>query len=726
MSRPTPKADLATLRPVELFSGLDDAELGHLAQALRSHRVPAGEVIVREGDRDRALYVLVSGQTRVMHAGVHLGTLRPGEHFGDVALIAGSTRTASVIAETECALLVLDADAFDGFAERHARLAIRLLREIVARSAVRLTRMNDALGLLLRQRGLARRIDVHVRIGGEPQTVRNGTPPFDLLPEEIRGSPVVAALVDGRARSLDAPLTGDCTLEPLTTAHWEGQRIFRRSLGLALLEAGREVGVTLRIGPSLGMAQRVLVRGGLADPALARRVERTLHDIVARDVPLVRERLSVTEAIDYFERVGWHEAARLADTTRGAVVTLASYGELFVRETEPLLPSTGRLSHFSVVADGTDLLLVFAVPGHERAGPQELVARDREARMTGLPPVDVALEAREASRRVVQMTGQQERWLRALGIESVGDFNRRSIDGEVGELIHVAEGFHEKSIGRIADALARRIDEVKVVCIAGPSSSGKTTFIRRLRVQLQVNGINPKGLGLDDYYVDRERTPRDEDGDFDFESLEALRLELLVDHLGRLARGEEVRTAHFDFRAGKSHPEGGRPMRLGDHDLLMLEGIHGLNPRLYQHLPATQLFRIFVCPLVQLPFDHLSQMHASDLRLLRRIVRDRHGRSQDAAETILRWPKVRAGERKHIYPYQSHADEVFDTSLVYEVSVLKVFAERYLLEVPPHHEAQATAERLLAMLERWITIYPDHVPPTSILREFIGGSGFSY
>lgn len=719
-------ATVETLRRVELFAALAEEDLAHLCEVLRPNRAAAGEVIVREGDRDRALYVIVRGQTRVMHDGVHLGTLREGEHFGDFALIAGTTRTASVLAETDCELLVLDADAFEGFAEGHARLAIRLLREIVARSAVRLTRMNETLGVLLRERGLPRRVDIQVRIDGVVHTVRNGTPAIELLPDRVGEAPVVAALVDGRARSLDAPITGDCTLAPLTTAHWEGQRIYRRSLGLAVLEAGRQLGVALRIGPSLGLAQRVLVQGTHDTASLAPLLEEELRAMVARDVPLVRERLSVREAIEYFERVGWYDAARLVDTTRGTVVTLASYGELFVRETEPLLPSTGRLSLFSLVADGNDLLLVFSVPGHERAGPRELVDREREARLTGVPPVDVALEARHVSRQAVQMTSQQERWLRALGIGSVGDFNRRSIEGHVGELIHVAEGFHEKSIGRIADALARRIDDVKIVCIAGPSSSGKTTFIRRLRVQLQVNGINPRGLGLDDYYVDRAETPRDEDGDYDFESLEALRLELLVDHLSRLAAGHEVRTAHFDFRAGKSHPEGGAVMRLGDNDLLMLEGIHGLNPRLYQRLPANQLFRVFVCPLVQLPFDHLSQMHASDVRLLRRIVRDRHGRAQDAAETILRWPKVRAGERKHIYPYQDYADEVFDTSLVYEISVLKVFAERYLLEVPPHHEAQATAERLLAMLDRWITIYPDHVPPTSILREFIGGSGFAY
>jgi uridine kinase len=717
---PVAASALDTLRKLELFSGLTDDELAAIGALSRPRTCRAGERIVREGDHDRALFVILTGETRVVHADVHLGTLRAGEHFGDMALVTGAARTADVVADTDCELLVLDPEFLDALADTNARLALRLLRAIVQEANTRLARMNETLGALVKQRGLARRLDIRVRIGGASRTLRNGAMPVELLPERVGGAPVVAALVDGRARSLDVPLTGDCSLAPLTTAHWEGQRIFRRSLGLAVLEAGRRIGASLRIGPSLGVAQRVFVEEGPAPAELAPRLDEALRAIIARDVPLVRERLGVGEAIEYFGRVGWHDAARLADTTRGSGITLAAYGELFVPEVEAFLPRTGRLVFDGIVADGDSLLLVFSADNDERPGAADTPPEARPA-----PPArrDQALAI---ARRSAASTSQQHRWLRALGVRCVGDFNQSCITGEVGELIQVAEGFHEKGIGAIADALAERRDRVKVVCIAGPSSSGKTTFIRRLRVQLQINGLSPKGLGLDDYYVDRDRTPRDADGDFDFEAVDALRLDLLADHLAKLARGEAVRTAHFDFRGGKSHPEGGPLVRLGDGDLLMLEGIHGLNPRIYGHLPPEQVFRVFVCPQVQLPFDHLSQVHASDVRLLRRIVRDRHGRAQDAAETILRWPKVRDGERRHIHPFQSHADAIFDTSLVYEISVLKVFAERYLLEVPAQHEAQATAERLLAMLDRWVTIYPDHVPPTSILREFIGGSGFTY
>ena len=233
-------------------------------------------------------------------------------------------------------------------------------------------------------------------------------------------------------------------------------------------------------------------------------------------------------------------------------------------------------------------------------------------------------------------------------------------------------------------------------------------------------------LSPDDYYVDREDTPKDDKGEYDYEAFEALRTDLLADHFRRLLSGETVKTAHYDFSTGTSHPTGGPDIHLGPKDILMLEGIHGLNPRLLDGIPEQSAFRIFACPLAQLPFDRLTRVHASDVRLLRRIVRDRHSRGYTAAANILRWTSVRDGERKHIFPFQHHADEVFDSSLIYELSVLKVFAERYLLEVPQSHPAYTTAFRLLALLDRFVTIYPDHVPPTSILREFIGGSYFKY
>jgi uridine kinase len=325
------------------------------------------------------------------------------------------------------------------------------------------------------------------------------------------------------------------------------------------------------------------------------------------------------------------------------------------------------------------------------------------------------------------MVRDHQRWLAAMDVSSVGAFNELCISGQVSQLIRVAEGFHEKRIGQIADLVAAARDRIRIISIAGPSSSGKTTFIKRLTVQLQIDGVNPVAISLDDYYVDRERNPRDAKGEWDFEALEALDLPLLQDHVRRLLAGEAVTTPHYDFLTGTSHPEGGPKIQLRPGDALMLEGIHGLNPRLLGAIPREgELFRIFIHPATTLPFDRLTRTSATDLRLLRRIVRDRHRRGYGAGENILRWPSVQTGEREHIFPYQHEAEAVFDSALIYEPAVLKVFAERYLLEVPASHPAYPTAHRLRYLVDRFVSIYPDHVPPTSLLREFIGGSGFEY
>jgi uridine kinase len=384
----------------------------------------------------------------------------------------------------------------------------------------------------------------------------------------------------------------------------------------------------------------------------------------------------------------------------------------------PLAARTSLLAGFAVLPTQSGLLLVFGRPS-EGAWPAGGV-------VSSPPDQRIAEAARLVSQHTKTMMGEHQRWLEALGTTSVGELDRACVAGDVAQLIRVAEGFQEKRIGAIADSILSRGPGVKFVCIAGPSSSGKSTFIKRLRVQLQVNGLRPVNISLDDYYVDREATPRDEDGELDFEAFEALQTDLLQDHLGALLAGDIVTTARYDFHGGRSYPDGGPTITLGEQNLVVLEGIHGLNPLLLASLPAESVFRIYLCPLAQLPFDRLSRVRASDVRLLRRIVRDRHGRGHRPSDTIMRWPSVRRGERRHIFPFQHHADEVFDSSLIYELSVLKVYAERYLLEVPMNHPAYTTAYRLLRMLDRFIAIYPDHVPPTSILREFIGGSGFEH
>lgn len=583
---------------------------------------------------------------------------------------------------------------------------------------------------------------VSLRYGAQVIEAAAGTPLIEILPTEVHGAPIVAALLGRRPVSLTARVTWDAEIEPITLDMIEGQRVHRMSQALLLLEAAEAIapGSGVRLAHSVGFGRRVLIGLGWKQRAaeLASKLEAAMRELVLEDRPLVESWVGVTEAMEHFTRAGWTDTVDLLTTWRDAIVPLASYGSVHAIVMSPLLPSTRHVAGFRVLADHGGLLLLY---GRERTAedsasgampnpiePGSATMEDAEPfrpAVSGLRSVSNE-EALAVSRQTLSMTQQQERWLETLGIRSVGAFNRACISGHVGELINVSEGFHEKRISRIADEVHGRGREARIVCIAGPSSSGKTTFIQRLRVQLRVLGIDPIAISLDDYYCDREQTPLDDRGEYDFESLGALRLSLLRGDLDALLRGESVKTARYDFKTGRSHPLAGPELKMDHKSILMLEGIHGLNPALLETIGKDEVFRVFVCPLAQLPFDRVTRVHASDVRLIRRIVRDRHSRGYSAADTIVRWTSVRSGERRHIFPYQHHADAVFDSSLIYEIAVLKVYAERYLLEVPHDHSAWPTAVRLLKLVDRFVALYPDRVPPTSILREFLGGSSFQY
>ncbi len=671
-----------------------------------------GDVVVREGDAGRDLYLVFQGEASVVRKGLEVGRLGPGTHFGELALVTGARRAATVTAAVPLTVARLPLDHFERLALEDPPLCIALLRGVVDTLGAELTSVTDNLGALLGERTLPRRLELRVQTPDGERVVRTGTHVSAVLPARVGEASVVAALLDRRPVSLATPLTTDAAVEPLLDDHWEGQRVVRESAGLLLLEAAARVvpECSVRLGPSLGVAQRVVFEGQHLAPELltqvASELEAAMRDLAARDAPIREELWAVDEAVDHLAREGWHDAVALLRGVREATVTMVTCGRVYAPRNGPLVPRTGMVKGFSVTLEEGSVVL-----RHASEGPREPALGVREGNGHG---------TRDA------MAREHERWLASLGVASAGDFNAACVTGRVGAIVRVAEGFHEKRIGHLADTLAARLGSTRVVCVAGPSSSGKTTFLARLSVQLQVMGINPVGISLDDYYVDRARTPRDAKGDYDFEALEAIDLDLLRDHLGRVARGEQVRTAHYDFREGKSHPDGGPVCALGPRDVLLLEGIHGLNPALLEGTGVeSSALRVFIMPMTSLPFDRLARLNPSDLRLLRRIVRDRHGRNHDAAATILRWPSVRAGERRHIFPYFDRADVVFDSSLIYEPSVLKVYAERYLLEVPTTSPAYPTAFRLRRLIDRFVAIDADHVPPTSILREFVGDSSFA-
>jgi len=701
----------ALLRSTLLAGLAPEARARVRACAERLELAMGERILLSPGERG-PLYVLLTGEACLRREQLALRRLGPGDHFGVLAFFAVEDRPETVTMERPSVVLRISQACFSSLAAREPEIALKIVEALAASLGKELAHRTSEAVLFLQGRSSPRKATVVVRLAGRELHVATGTPVRQLLPREIDGALVVAGLLGQKPISLSTPVFLDTELAPLTIQSGEGRQIYANSLGLVLLEAARRVAPSLpiRMGPSRGTHQVVQLGDGEVDrDGLARSIAAEMARICASDAPIRQEQWPTDEAAHHFREVGWEDAAKLLRTTRMATHRLVSCGELYALSMGPLVPSTGMLQGFRLT------------PGDEGLA---LELGERDPRLAGAPATP-----RSRGRRAGDgdMVGDHERWLASMGVTSVGAFNELCINGQVTQLIRIAEGFQEKRVGRIADLISAGRDRIRIISIAGPSSSGKTTFIKRLTVQLQINGVNPVAISLDDYYVDRVKTPLDARGEYDFEALEALDLALLQDHIARLLHGETVKTAHYDFRTGRSHAAGGPEIALRPGDVLMLEGIHGLNPRLLGTTPREgALFRVFIHPATTLPFDRLTRVSATDLRLLRRIIRDRHQRGYSAAENIVRWPSVQAGERAHIFPYQGEADAIFDTSLVYEPAVLKVYAERYLLEVPPDHPAFPTALRLRHLVDRFVSIYPDHVPPTSLIREFIGGSGFEY
>lgn len=705
-----PRAALARGR---LLARLDDQELDLLLGHAELRRLPARTRVHGDADAGRHLDLILEGQAVWRREQLALRHLGPGDHFGELSHLGERHLGEVVTSEGPLTVARLSPAAFEALAQAAPPVALKLALALADELGREVARLTGDMGMLLRGRSLPRATTVKVSVQGDLREVATGTRLRDILPAEQDGALVVAGLLGERPVSLQTPVFTDTAVAPLTVAHWEGRQIYAQSVGLLLLEAAQAEAPLLRVrmGPSRGAVQVVQIEGDGAGTAahLAERLVAAMARHAATDAPYRLEYWATDEARAWFHQRGWTDAVKLLRLRRQATVRLVSCGECYALSMGPLLPSVGLVEGFTLAPHPEGLAL-------------GLGRRDPRTRGRPAPPPPAPAKDHDGD-----MVSEHQRWLAAMGVDSVGALSELCIDGRVSQLIRVAEGFHEKRISRIADQIAAARDRIRVISIAGPSSSGKTTFIKRLTVQLQIDGVNPVALSLDDYYVDRERTPRDEKGEWDFEALEALDLPLLQAHVRRLLAGEAVKTPRYDFLTGKSRPDGGHELQLRPGDALMLEGIHGLNPRLLGAIPGPgELFRVFVHPATSLPFDRLTRVSTTDLRLLRRIVRDRHQRGYKAAENIARWPSVQAGERAHIFPFQQEADAVFDSSLVYEPAVLKIYAERYLLEVPPDHPAYPTAHRLRYLVDRFVSIHPEHVPPTSLLREFIGGSGFEY
>jgi uridine kinase len=517
--------------------------------------------------------------------------------------------------------------------------------------------------------------------------------------------PFMAALVDGHGggrelRELTYKIWSDTAVEPLFLSDSDGIRIYRRSLSFLLVTAIRELfpEAFVFIDHSLpfgGFFCEVGGRKAFSEEELAE-IEGRMHEIVEKDFSIRRERVPLDEAIGMFRERGETDKSRLLKHRRKEDLKLYNLRDSRDYFHGYMVPSTGYLRYFTLQKWPPGFVLQYP----RRTHPTKLMPARDYPQLTAI--------FREYGKR-----------LRLLGVGSVSGLNEAVGSGRIREIVLVSEALHGQRIAQIASQISRQ-EEVRLALIAGPSASGKTTFSKRLSVQLLAEGIRPFPLALDDYFVDRDQTPRDEDGNFNFEALEALDIELFNQHLQALMREEEVQLPRFNFKTGRR--EKGEKVKLGPDHIIIVEGIHGLNPRLVAGVSDERIYRVYVSALTQLNIDRHNRVPTTDTRLIRRIVRDATYRGYTAEETLENWDMVRRGEKEFIFPYQEHADIMFNSALVYELAVLKELAEPLLLQVKPSSPRRVEVKRLLALLQWFEPCVPELVPDNSILREFIGGS----
>ena len=510
---------------------------------------------------------------------------------------------------------------------------------------------------------------------------------------------IVAWRVNHYIRSLDWVIEDDADVEFIDTTTFEGMEVYRRSLSFLLVLAWRRgLGKDIILRHSIGEGYYWESADGPVTEEDLQTARETMADLVARDLPFIRKVVSLDKAKAIFKRQGSAEVARLFHWCALDPVELYRCADLYGYYYAPLAPSTSYLKLYDLKILGPGLVLQFPTISHP----------------TTIPPF-------RASKKLSAVFLDYARWLDVMGLRTMDSLHKKIADGKGVELILISEAFHARNLGNIATEITTR-KSIKVVLLAGPSGSGKTTLSERLKIQLQVSGKNPITLAMDNYFVDREQTPRDEMGDFDFEVLEALDIGLLKDQFHRLLAGEEVVTPHFDFIEGRK--KAGKTVRLGPDDILIMEGIHGLNDQIVDIMPKEQRYGIFVSPLTGVNLDDRNRTSTTDNRLLRRLVRDSRTRGHSAEATLLLWPKVTRGAMKFIFPYQMKADVMFNTSLPYELSALRAYVDPILHTVPEDSPVYGEAARLLFMLKFIPMIPSENIPNNSILREFIDGTCF--
>ena len=553
---------------------------------------------------------------------------------------------------------------------------------------------------------MKQKIQIRCKNNKKTQKVEIGSTLFDVFSSfdlKMTHGPV-SARVNNKVEGMHYRVYNSKDVEFLDMTSASGSRAYTRTLFFVLCKAVQDIYPNTDVVIDIPVSNGFYVDIRLGRPVVDEDVNilrRRMQEIIDSKMPIRRFTVPTEEAIALFQEKGDVEKVKLLRTSGSIYTTYYKIGEYVDYYYGTLLTNTSQLYLFGLEKYYDGMLL--RIPSV--SNPDVLGEMTRQDKM-----FDIFKE--------------HHRWQEILGIRTVGDFNQAIDVGHTTDIINISEALQEKKLAKIAEEIASR-EGVKLVLLAGPSSSGKTTSCKRLSIQLAVNGLKPLQISLDDYFVDRDKTPKDENGDFDFESIYALNLDLLNEQFNALFRGEEVELPKYDFPSGKS-VKSGKMLKLEPNNVLVVEGIHALNPELTAHVPEEQIFRVYASALTTILLDNHNYIPTTDNRLLRRIIRDYKYRGVSAQETIRRWPSVRAGENKWIFPFQENADAMLNTAMLYELSVLKMQEEPLLQQVPENCEEFAEAYRLLKFLKYFKGIPYNNLPPTSLLREFLGGSSFHY
>ena len=550
-------------------------------------------------------------------------------------------------------------------------------------------------------------IQIRCKNNKKTQKVAIGSTLFDIFSEiglEMSHGPI-SCKVNNKVEGMHYRVYNSKDLEFLDMTSSSGSRAYTRTLFFVLCKAVKDIfpaspDVIIDIPVSNGFYVDVRLGKELTEEEVGK-LRNRMQEIIDARMPIRRYMVPTEDAIALFQEKGDVEKVKLLKTSGSIYTTYYKIGDYVDYYYGTLLTNTSELYLFGLEKYYDGMLL--RIPSLKN--PDQLGEITRQDKM-----FDIFKE--------------HHRWQDIIGIRTVGDFNQAVTAGFSTDIINISEALQEKKIAQIAEDIAQR-KGVKLVLLAGPSSSGKTTSCKRLSIQLAVNGLKPLQISLDDYFVDREKTPKDESGEYDYESSYALDLKLINEQFNALFRGEEVELPKYDFQSGKSK-RSGKKLKMNDHNVLVVEGIHALNPELTSQIPDEQIYRVYASALTTILLDNHNYIPTTDNRLLRRIIRDNKYRGVSAQETIHRWPSVRAGENKWIFPFQENADAMLNTAMLYELAVIKMQAEPLLQLVPENCEEYAEAYRLLKFLKYFKGIPYNNLPPTSLLREFLGGSSFHY